>query len=198
MFFAVMRVFVADAVAKFFGARIVAVTQMFRHGERASGAHIGQRGVNRQISTVALVCRGNINRRFRQWNPCFRPADKLRRLKRRVCQHQRHRVGEADIFGGTNHDAPRDEARVFAGMNHFCQPVKRGVGIAATHRFDECGNRVVMGVAITVIHHGFFLDTLLRDRQRDADKAIGIRCRRERGDFQRVERLARVAIGNSG
>ena len=55
-----------------------------------------------------------------------------------------------------------------------------------------------MRVAITVIDNGFFLDALLGDCERDADNAIGIRRRRERGDFQRVERLARVAVGDFG
>ena len=97
-----------------------------------------------------------------------------------------------------NHDAPGDEARVFAGMNHLRQPVKRRVGVAATHGLDERGNRVVMRVAIAIVNHGFFLDALLGDGQVDVNETIACGRSRERGDFQRVQRLARVAIGHFG
>ena len=176
----------------------MSVAQMLRHSQRAAGTDIFQRGVNCANRAVALVRGGDVNRRLGQWNPRFRPADKFRGGQCGVRQHQRHRISQPNIFGGANDDASGDETRVFAGVDHFCEPVKRGVGVAAAHGFDERGNRVVMGVAIAVIHDGFFLDALLGDCERDADNTIGIRRRRERGNFQRVERLERVAVGDFG
>jgi hypothetical protein len=56
-----------------------------------------------------------------------------------------------------------------------------------------------MRVAIAVINHGFFLDALLGHRQRDADGAVGFQgAGSAGGDFQRVQNLSRVAIGDFG
>ena len=93
-----------------------------------------------------------------------------------------------------NHDAPRDKARVFAGVDHFRQPVERRIGIAAAHGFDERGNGVVVRVAVAVIHDGFLLDALLGGGQVQMDDALRARLGGERGDFQRVEGFAGVAV----
>jgi hypothetical protein len=113
---------------------------------------------------------------------------------RGVREHESHRVGEADIFRRANHDAARDEARVFAGVNHLRQPVERGVGIAAAHGFDEGGNGVVVRVAIAVINDGFLLDALFGGGEINVDDAVRAGIRGERGDFERVQTFARVAV----
>ena len=183
MVFAVVRVFVAFAVAETFRALVMFIAQMFRHGNRATGTDVFQRGINRFVGGITFVCRGDVDGCFGQWNPRFRPADKFRRGETRIRQNQSHRVGETDIFCRANHDAPRDEARVFAGVNHFREPVKRRIRIATTHGFDKRGNRVVMRVAIAVIHHSLFLDALLGNLQRDANDAIRLRRGGERSNF---------------
>ena len=48
---------------------------------------------------------------------------------------ERLRVGVADVLGGEDHHAARDEERVLAGLEHAHHPVDRGVGIAAAHDF---------------------------------------------------------------
>ena len=53
--------------------------------------------------------------------------------------------------------------RVFAGMNHFGQPVERRVRVAPAHRLDECRNCVIVRVFAAVVHHRLFLNALLRD-----------------------------------
>ena len=147
------------------------VAQMLRHGQRPAGSHVFQRGVNGQVGAVALVGGGDINRRFRQRNPRLGPADKFRHLQRRVGQHQSHRVRQAHVLRRANHNPPRDEARVFAGVNHLRQPVQRRVRVAAAHGFDERGNCVVVRVLV-VIHHGLFLDALLGGGQVKVNHAI--------------------------
>ena len=129
-------------------------------GVAALLTNIFQRRVNRHVSTVAFIRRRNVNRRFRNWNPRFRPADKFRRIVRRLRENQRHRIRQADIFRRANHNSPRDEARVFSGMNHFRKPIERRIRIAAPHGFDESRDRVVMSVAIAIIDDRFLLNTL--------------------------------------
>ena len=51
-----------------------------------------------------------------------------------------------------------------------------------------------MRVAIAVIDNRLLLNALLRHRQRDDNKTVRRRDRRQRGDLQRVERLARVPV----
>ena len=55
-----------------------------------------------------------------------------------------------------------------------------------------------MPVAGGVIHDGFFLDALLGDGVRNADNPVRTGRRGERGDFEGVQRLARVAIRDGG
>lgn len=141
---------------------------------------------------------GNVDGGLRNRNARLGPADELRGLKRRVGQHQRHRVGQAHVLRGVNHNAPRDETRVFPGVNHPGQPVERRVGVASAHGFDERGDGVVVRVAVAVIHYRLFLDARFGHPQRDANRAVRIGRCGERGDFEGVERLARVAVGEPG
>ena len=104
----------------------------------------------------------------------------------------------ADVFRGGNEHAARDEPGVFARVNHLRQPVERGVGIAAAHGFDERRDGVVVGVTIAVVHDGVLLNALLRHRQRDVNETIVAVGGGERGDFERVQGFARVAVGHAG
>ena len=196
--FAVVGILVARAVTEAFRALVARVAQMLRHGQRATGAHVFERGVNGLVGAVALVGRGDVDRGLGDGNARLGPADELGDLMRRLREHERHRVREAHVFGGADEDAARDEARVFAGVNHLREPVERRVGVAAAHGLDERADGVVVRVAIAVVDDGLLLDALLGDFHRDADGAVGFRRGGERGDFQRVERLARIAVRNAG
>ena len=122
---------------------------------------------------------GNVNGGFSNRNPRFRPADEFRRLMRGIGQHQCHRVCQSHVLRRADHNAPCDEPRVFAGMNHFRQPVKSRIHIAAAHGFDERRNRVVMRIAIAVVHHRFPLNALFRHSQVNMYDPIGPRIGRE-------------------
>ena len=162
MFRKIVSVLVAAAVPEPLGSGIMRVAQMLRHGKGATGANVRQCRVDGGDDGIALAGGCDVERRFSNGDARFGPSDEFRRLNRRRRQHQRHRIGQPNVFRSVNHDAARDETRVFAGVNHLGQPVERRVGIAASHRFDECGNGVIMPVLIRVIHNRFALDAFFR------------------------------------
>ena len=54
----------------------------------------------------------------------FRQANVIKGLGGRTHHHHPHRVSQADIFPGQDNQAAEDEAGVFPGVEHLCQPVK--------------------------------------------------------------------------
>ena len=95
-------------------------------------------------------------------------------------------------------NATSNESRILSSMNHLRQPVKRRIDVTASHRLDECGDRVVVLILITIVHHGFFLNAILGNLESDANSAIIVRRRGQRGDLKRVERLAGIAVRHPG
>ena len=189
-----MRVFVPLTVAEFVCAGIVGVLEMTRDGNCFSRSNISQCGIDGLDDAVALVGACDVDGGLGDRYPRLGPTDKLSGLERRVGQHQSHRVGQANVLGGMDNDAAGNEARIFSGMNHLRQPVKRRIYIAATHRLDECGDRVVVCVLVAVVHHRFFLDAVFCNLQGDTNNTVGIRRRGQHSNLQRVESLARIAI----
>ena len=55
--------------------------------------------------------------------------------------------GHADLLRGRDHDAPRNETRILAGLDHARQIVQRGIDVRAAHRLDEGTRHVVVLVA---------------------------------------------------
>ena len=75
--------------------------------------------------------------------------------------HQRARVGVADVLGGQDHHPPHDEARVLAALEHHREVVQRGVDVAGARRLDPRGDQVVVLVAGAVVAHGLALQRAL-------------------------------------
>ena len=101
----------------------------------------------------------------------------------------------AEFVGWPEAQIPLAEATIYiATANKSNSAV---VAITAAHRLDERGNGVVMRILV-VIHDGLFLDALLGGGEVKVNNTLFVRRGRERGDFQRVQRLARVAVGNFG
>ena len=194
----IVRVFVPLTVAEFFCAGVVGVLEVARDRNRFPRSNIRQGGIDGLDDAVALVGAGDVDGGLGDRYPGLGPTDELGGLERRVGQHQSHRVGQANVLGGMDDDAAGNEARIFPGVNHLRQPVKRRIDIAATHRLDECGDRVVVRVLVAVVHHRFFLDAVFGNLQGDTNNTVGIRRCGQRGDLQRVQRLARIAVGHSG
>ena len=98
--------------------------------------------------------------------------DKFHCLLRRDRERQRFRISEADVFARENDDAPRDETKIFAGMQHFREPVDRAFFIRSAHAFDERTDRVVVRVADAIVDDGLLLDAFLRDRELEMNNAV--------------------------
>ena len=189
-------VFVFLAVAEAFGAGVMGIAQVFGHGDGAAGFHFFQGTVDGGISTVALVRGGKVNGGFRNGDARFGPADEFRGLVGGGAEQECHGVCETNVFRSTDHQAARDKARVFTGMNHLGEPVERGVGITATYAFDERGNGVVMLIAVGIVNNRLFLDAFLGHRHGHLNDAVFIGWRGEGGDLQRTQRLTGVSIRN--
>src|SRR5437879_12697648 len=86
-----------------------------------------------------------------QWNARFRHSDKLHRLLRGDCERKRLRISQPDIFACKNYDAARDETKIFAGLQHFRQPIDRTFFIRSAHALNECADGVVMRVTFLVL-----------------------------------------------
>jgi len=67
---------------------------------------------------------------------------------------QRRRIGVAHVLAGEDDDAPQQEARVLAALQHARQPIHGGVRVGAAHRFLVGGDDIVMFVALAVVAHG--------------------------------------------
>ena len=98
-------------------------------------------------------------------------ADELDRLLRGDGERQRLRIGQPDVFARENDNAPRDETKVFAGVQHFREPVDRALLVGRAHAFDEGADRVVMRVALLVVDDRFLLNAFLRDFDREMNDA---------------------------
>ncbi len=64
---------------------------------------------------------------------------------------QRPRIGQADVLGGGDDQAPGDEARILAGRDHRRQPVQRRVRVVAADALDEGADGVVVAVSGPVV-----------------------------------------------
>ena len=136
---------------------------MLRHRQRAALLHVLRRRADRHRAGVRLRCRRQVADRVRQVQLALRQSDALDRVPRRVRQHDRERVGVADIFRCEDDQPPGDEPRVFAAFEHPRQPVERRVGVAAAHALDERRREVVVRIAGRVEVHDLALDGILRE-----------------------------------
>ena len=125
-----MRVEVAFAVTEFFGGFFVmGVPQVLGHGQGAAVFHVFQCGIDGGIRAVALGRGRIVNGGMREDDACFGHADEFDRLLGGYGYAQGIAVGHADVFAGSDDDAPGDEADVLPGVEHFGQPVEGRIRI---------------------------------------------------------------------
>ena len=124
--------------------------QVAGHGEGAAGLHVAHGPAQGGIGAVALGGGGQIHGGVRQGDARLRQTHELRRLPGVHGHPQSPAVRQADVLAGGDDDAPGDEPEVLAGVEHFGQPVKRGVRVAASDAFDKGADSVVVGVAVAV------------------------------------------------
>ena len=109
---------------------------------------------------------------MRQWYPALRHANEFQRVMGVQGDPQSTGIRESDVFRCGDDKTPRDETRVFAGMQHFRQPIQRGIRIGAADGFDESRNRIVMRIAIGIIDHRLALDRFLGDFECQVNHAV--------------------------
>src|ERR1051326_5431534 len=118
----IVGILVTFTMSESLRAGIMRVAKMLRDWQTSAGFYVFQRGVDGQNCAVAFVGRGNVERRFGERDSGLRPADEFGCLKRSIRQDQSHGIGKPDVLSGMDYDAPGDETRVLARMDHFGEP----------------------------------------------------------------------------
>ena len=94
-------------------------------------------GAERRVDRVRFRRGRDIDHGLRDREFALGAAEEIVGVLGRVGDDERLRIGEADILGRHAHDAPRDEQRVLAGVEHAREIVERRVRIGAAHGFVQ-------------------------------------------------------------
>ncbi len=177
----------------------MAVAQMFRHGDRATGN-------THRPARHQLLCRRNCFYSRWRYRSSLRPKECALPASRQIPTRRDRTFAKTKAIGSARPTSSAAqmtmrramETRVFAGMDHFREPIQRGVGIAAAHGFDERGNSCRNAHRHRRHTRWPFFGCFVR-RQPAVMRMTpsAVRRRRERRDFERIQNFARVAVGNS-
>lgn len=163
-------------------------------GQGSSVFDIAGSGVDGFVGRVTLGCGGDVDGGVGERDAALGHADEFGSLLRCDGDAEGIRVRETDVFAGGDDDATGDEADIFAGVEHFGQPVDGGVGVAAAHGFDEGADGVVMGVTVSIVDDGFLLDGFFGDGEVDANGAVIVWRSRYDSEFDGVKQFSGIAI----
>src|SRR2546422_599175 len=188
----VVGVEVAGAVAEALHERGRRVAEVERDGERARLAHVLGGGEHGAVAGVRLGAGGEEGRRLRERDAALGQADEVDGVLGRDRHLERLGLGVAHVLGREDHHPARDEQRVLARLEHAHHPVDRRVRVAAAETLDERGDDVVVLLARLVVAERALLRGLLE--QPKVEGARAARARQARGQLERVERDARVAL----
>jgi len=109
--------------------------------------HEGAGIIIRHVGGIALGRHRHIQHCLRQRQLTLRAAQPFVRFHCVQRQPERSRIGQADILGRHADDTATEIKRVGAAVQHAYQPVQRGIGIGAAHRFMQGGNLIVKFLA---------------------------------------------------
>ena len=129
----------------------MAVAQVVGHFSARALPDLGQGGVDTRLGGVGLGRQRVVDGRLGEVDAALGQADDLDRAESCLGNKKGLGIGVADVLGGRDHDAARDELGVLARVEHAREPVERGVGVAAAHRLDEGADYVVVHVAGLVV-----------------------------------------------
>src|SRR5438445_7134544 len=188
----VVGVEVAGAVAEALHERRRGVAEVERDGERARLPHVLGRGQHGAVGGVRLGAGGEEDRRLGERDAALREADEVDGVLGGDRHLERLGLGVADVLGREDHHPARDEERVLARLEHAHHPVDRRVRVAAAEALDERGDDVVVLLARLVVAERALLGGLLEEPE--VEGAGAARARQARGQLERVERDARVAL----
>src|SRR6266702_8156873 len=124
----------------------------------------------------------------------FRGTEKIKRVFGSKGDSERAGIGEADVFTGHAHHAPREIERIFSGFEHAREPVESSVWIGIADRFVQGGDEVVMLLAGFVVAEEFPLKNVFEEFRSDGAHAPFTGMRAADGEFYRVVGGAGVAI----
>ena len=108
-------------------------------------------GAEGRVGRVRFRRGRDIDHRLRDREFALGRAEKVVGVLRGVADHQRLRIGEADILDRHAHHAAREIERVLAGIEHAREIIERGVRIGAAHRFVQRRDQIVMAVLRLVV-----------------------------------------------
>ena len=160
------------------------------------GGTDGFEGIEKAQHAVALLRSRQVKGCLRQRVQALGQAHPLEGCGTGFDHHNRLRVRQAHVLSSGDQHPPEDEAGVFPGFHHPRQPEQGGVRIGSPQGFDESADGVVVGITMLVVEHGPLLDGFLRDRQADADVAVGIGVRAFHRQLERIQQAAGIAVGH--
>ena len=143
-----MRVLVYTVLV---AAGTVTIAQEAGHLAKTTAVDIGQRRIDRGLARVGLRRQAHIERSLSQVDATLGIANDLGRFKCGMCHQKRLRVGVANILGSLNHNAASDKLGILPCIDHAREPIDRGIGVAAAHRFNKRTDNVVVHVTVFVI-----------------------------------------------
>ncbi len=187
----IVGVAIATSVAELSRQRRRRVAQVQRHRERAMGEGRRRRALDAEIGGVALGRAGQEGHGLRQRDAAFRQADALDGEKGRGGETERRWFGVADVLGGEDDEPPGHEERVVAGLEQARQVVERGVRIAGAQALDQCGDDVVVLLAVAIVEQHAAPRGLLHRLRR---QRLGASRMERGGRLQQTQRAARVAV----
>ena len=139
----------------------VGVAEVDRYRQHAVVADIVEGRVNRDIGRIGFGAARKISSALGDGDACLGHPDAFDEVPRGLGDHDPAWVGVADVFTGEDGESARDEAGVFARVEHPRDPVEGGVWVAASDGFDHGGGGVV--VAISAVVGDFLLDGVFGD-----------------------------------
>ena len=160
----VVVVFVAAAIA--FGLHQLGrrIEDVLWRQQRTALLRRAHRRAKRRVGGVGFRRGGEIDHGLRDREFALGRPEEIIGILGGVADHQRLRIGEADVLHRHPHHAPRQKQRIFAGIQHAREIIQRRIGIGAAHRFMQRRDQIVMAVGGFVVDRRAALQDLLQLR----------------------------------
>src|SRR5438046_4006843 len=186
---------VADACGLSFRIdRKVFILELLGNARRPLRFDFFSRGIERVVSFAAFWRSTHVSSRVRKRNSRFGQANKFHGLLRCNSEWQRLRISEADVFARKNDNTPRDETKIFAGVQHFSEPVHRAFFVRRAHAFDKRADRVVVRVTRAIIDDRLLFNAFFSNSHSEMNYLVRIGLSCEHSDLESVQTFARVAV----
>ena len=130
---------------------------MERHRLIACAPHEVESLIDGEISAVALLACSKIDGCLGEWYSSLGPSYLVDRIEGGIGKKKGIGIGQADIFGRTNHQSAGNKLRVLASLYHTSKPIEGSIRITSPDTLDECRDDVVMHFAILVVGKGILL-----------------------------------------